>query len=456
MVRSCGLRARLSLLFSGFVLALTLCGVAGAATVTAFGFDSTYRAVVLPDRSQPTPDGWTEVGFDDSSWQLLQAPFGNNDDQGCGFPTAVTDWPAYGRVLARKTFTLPLGAHGLHLHGTIDNHAHVYVNGHQVTEVDDGNCQKDGIDVDVPDAYLNPGGDNVVSTMADDWGWQTFFDLEATYESVPAPAVTPTVTGTQGTNGWYTSDVTVSWAVSDPGATTTGCDTTAVTTDTTGTTFTCTASNAGGSDTESVTVERDATKPVLAPSVATALQQGSAATASAGATDATSGVASSSCDTVGTSALGPETITCTATDAAGNSATASTSTVVYADGPGDGGNGGAFVLGDRTAKGFVTFWGAQWASLNALSGGSAPSAFKGYAAVAGGCGSAWTTGPGNSANPPAGPLPAYIAVIVTTKATKTASQIGGTVAHIVVVKTNAGYAADPGHAGTGTVVATVC
>lgn len=28
----------------------------------------------------------------------------------------------------------------------------------------------------------------------------------------------------------------------------------------------------------------------------------------------------------------------------------------------------------------VTFWGAQWAQLNSLSGGSAPASFRGYAA----------------------------------------------------------------------------
>jgi len=71
------------------------------------------------------------------------------------------------------------------------------------------------------------------------------------------PTVTPTVTGTLGTNSWYTSDVQVSWATSDTGsgvATTTGCSATSVTSDTTGTTFTCSATdNAGNSASQSVT-----------------------------------------------------------------------------------------------------------------------------------------------------------------------------------------------------------
>jgi hypothetical protein len=122
--------------------------------------------------------------------------------------------------------------------------------------------------------------------------------------------------------------------------------------------------------------------------------------------------------------------------------------------------GGAFVIGDRdSATGSaVTFWGAQWAQLNSLSGGAAPASFKGYALHPGvpACGVTWSTDPGNSAAPPAGPLPRYMAVIVTSSAAKSGSAISGNTAHIVIVKTNPGYAPDPGHAGTGTVVSQVC
>jgi hypothetical protein len=49
-----------------------------------------------------------------------------------------------------------------------------------------------------------------------------------------------------------------------------------------------------------------------------------------------------------------------------------------------------------------------------------------------------------------------MAVIVTSSAAKSGSAISGNTAHIVIVKTNPGYAPDPGHAGTGTVVSQVC
>jgi len=132
----------------------------------------------------------------------------------------------------------------------------------------------------------------------------------------------------------------------------------------------------------------------------------------------------------------------------------STSVLVYALAPG----GGSFVVGDKRASSAVTFWGARWSKLNTLSAGAAPNAFKGFALnpSAAKCGVPWSTDPGNSSPPPAGPLPAYMAVIVTSKATQAGSQISGNIVAIVIVKTNAGYSSDPGHAGTGTVVATVC
>jgi len=49
-----------------------------------------------------------------------------------------------------------------------------------------------------------------------------------------------------------------------------------------------------------------------------------------------------------------------------------------------------------------------------------------------------------------------MAVIVASSIGKSGSTISGNSLHIVIVKTNAGYAPNPGHAGTGTVVATVC
>ena len=125
---------------------------------------------------------------------------------------------------------------------------------------------------------------------------------------------------------------------------------------------------------------------------------------------------------------------------------------------------GDFVLGDATAAAAgptttVTFWGAQWASLNTLSVGVVEPSFKGFAATPSStppaCGGTWLTRPGNSSMPTA-TVPSYMGVAVAAEVTKSGSTISGNIVHIVVVKTNPGYAPDPGNPGTGTIVATYC
>lgn len=78
------------------------------------------------------------------------------------------------------------------------------------------------------------------------------------------PVITPTITGTLGDNGWYRSDVTVTWSVTDtesPVTAQTGCGASTLTNDHAGVTYTCTATSAGGTATQEVTVKRDATPP---------------------------------------------------------------------------------------------------------------------------------------------------------------------------------------------------
>jgi hypothetical protein len=123
--------------------------------------------------------------------------------------------------------------------------------------------------------------------------------------------------------------------------------------------------------------------------------------------------------------------------------------------------GGSFVIGDGNAVvgTTVTFWGAQWWKLNTLSGGAAPAAFEGFENSPGtppACGESWSTSPGNSPPPPPGPLPSFMAVIVSSSISQSGWTISGNAPHVVIVRTDPGYAADPGHAGTGTVVAVAC
>ena len=126
-----------------------------------------------------------------------------------------------------------------------------------------------------------------------------------------------------GDNGWHVGDVGIHWTVTDgqsPITSSTGCEATTLDSDTLGASYTCSASSAGGtSSLTTPTLKRDATPPVLAPSVPSPLLRGHSYSASANATDATSGIATSNCGALDTSTLGTRSTTCTAADNAGNS-----------------------------------------------------------------------------------------------------------------------------------------
>ena len=157
------------------------------------------------------------------------------------------------------------------------------------------------------------------------------------YEAEPVtdatrPDVVPNVVGTLGTNGWYTSNVVVTWSVTDgesPVSNTFGCDPVTVSDNTTGVTLACTATSAGGTNTQAVRIKRDATAPTLAPTVSpNPIFLNATASAAPNANDATSGIASSSCATLNTATVGNKIVSCTATDRAGNVATTNASYAV--------------------------------------------------------------------------------------------------------------------------------
>ncbi len=107
----------------------------------------------------------------------------------------------------------------------------------------------------------------------------------------------PTVTGTLGSNGWYTSNVTVTWPAPTDAlsgiASTTGCGTTSITSNTTGQVVTCSATdNAGNNASDSVTIKRDNANPSSATldNPGAYISEGTVLTG--GGADSVSGVAS--------------------------------------------------------------------------------------------------------------------------------------------------------------------
>jgi hypothetical protein len=154
--------------------------------------------------------------------------------------------------------------------------------------------------------------------------------------------------------------------------------------------------------------------------------------------------------------VGRFTIATSITDVGGSVAGTSCSTIGFSFAPG----GGSFVIGNQHAGqgDRVTFWGAQWAQSNLVGAGKDSRSFKGFARAprTPDCGINWTTAPGSSAPPPSGPLPTFMGVIVTSSLHKSGSAISGNTIHIVVIEVSPGYASNPGHSGTGRVVAQVC
>jgi len=90
--------------------------------------------------------------------------------------------------------------------------------------------------------------------------------LTIVIDSTP-PVITRTITGTLGLDGWYVSNVTVTWRVIDPEsgiASSTGCGSTSLTADTAGLALTCSATNGAGLfSSNMVTIKRDATPPMI-------------------------------------------------------------------------------------------------------------------------------------------------------------------------------------------------
>jgi hypothetical protein len=222
-----------------------------------------------------------------------------------------------------------------------------------------------------------------------------------------------------------------------------------------GATLTGTLVEDGGKDNDS-----DGGSPGPVPAETVTLWVGSQSCT--GSTDATGHV---TCTVTSVSVpLGPETVKASfAGDASYQAATDSKTAIVFRF-P----TTGVFALGDLTVAASpattVTWWNNNWYLLNSLSGGIAPSAFKGFAATvplptttpANICGGNWTTEGGNSSTPPTS-VPSYMGVIVTSKVTKApGNTAAGNYAKIVVVKTNPGYAPGPMNAGTGTIVASFC
>jgi hypothetical protein len=146
------------------------------------------------------------------------------------------------------------------------------------------------------------------------------------------PEITVATFGTLGENGWYRSNVSVIWTVTEPEGpplSTSGCDAKTLTADTVGTTFTCSATSDGGTTSKSKPIKLDKTAPAVSgaadrPPDASGWYN-RALTVSFSGTDGTAGI--EACSSAGYS--GPDNATAsvsgTCRDKAGNVGTAAVS-----------------------------------------------------------------------------------------------------------------------------------
>jgi hypothetical protein len=161
------------------------------------------------------------------------------------------------------------------------------------------------------------------------------FSVFAAAVDVAPPAASPTQSPTANSAGWNKTDVTVYWSWADnagPSAIDVSNCTTSTTSSSEGSALPINANchdRAGNVGQASYVVAVDKTQPTLSPSVSpSSIPLNGSATVTSGAADSLSGLSVDGCGALDTTTPGAKTVTCTATDNAGNSNSASATYVV--------------------------------------------------------------------------------------------------------------------------------
>jgi hypothetical protein len=208
--------------------------------------------------------------------------------------------------------------------------------GCSVVDAEDGNPTFPATLGPITGAYSADGLGNQTATCSYTDGGGLTETVTATYSiydsSAPSIDYTLAPASPDGHNGWYRSDVDLTWNVSDPespsSVLTTGCVDQNITSDQAEQTYSCAATSAGGSSgPASVSVKRDATDPTISGSASPAANpngwNNSDVTVSFTCADNLSGVASCSPAATLASEGRDQAVSGTATDEAGNTSSVS-------------------------------------------------------------------------------------------------------------------------------------
>lgn len=197
-------------------LIFVLTGIAGLTAGDEKAQAATTTTTVIPyqdtgwkydDVATGADDGFQASSFDDSGWSTGQAAFGSVDPPTCAVndPTLVhTNWDLNTDMLIRRHFTAPPGTTSLHLDGTVDNNADIYLNGALLGHVDSGNCVTGAINLDIPVGDLT--SDNVLAIRGTDIGVADYLDVQLTaIQDVTLPTPLPDLDGGTFIGFWHTN-----------------------------------------------------------------------------------------------------------------------------------------------------------------------------------------------------------------------------------------------------------
>jgi len=142
------------------------------------------------------------------------------------------------------------------------------------------------------------GEQTATCSYTDGGGLTTTASATYTISDASAPEIGDTISGTLGNNGWYTSDVTLTWSVTESQSPSslvkTGCVDESITADQASTDYSCAATSAGGSaGPVTVSIKRDATPPTIACASPDTAWHADDVTIACSGLDATSGLADS-------------------------------------------------------------------------------------------------------------------------------------------------------------------